>query len=115
MAPGKLDAGALLIKEIKFTTPSDGTYVKGGDPNALLEKELTFEDGHIVTGINTPKLDGKKTYCGVSNDILTISNLESGDKIEVYSVLGTLISSHEATSDVLALPLNGKGLFIVKD
>lgn len=111
---GKLDAGALLIKEIKFTTPSDGTYVKGGDPNALLEKELTFEDGHIVTGINTPKLDGKKTYCGVSNDILTISNLESGDKVEVYSVLGTLISSHEATSDVLALPLNGKGLFIVK-
>ncbi len=111
---GKLDAGALLIKEIRFTTPSDGTYVKGGNPNALVEKDLTLKDGQVVTGINTPKFDAKKAYCEVSNDILTISNLEPGDKVEVYSVLGTLISSQKATSDMLALPLNGKGLFIVK-
>ncbi len=111
---GKLDAGAILIKEIKFTTPSDGTYVKGGDPNAKVEKNLTLKNGEIVTGINTPKFDDKKVCCGVFNDILTVSNLNPGDPVEVYSVIGTLISSQKATSDVLSLPLNGKGLFIVK-
>ena len=107
----KLDAGAILIKEIKFSTPSDGSYPKG---SPKVEKKLTFKGGQIVTGINTPKFEGNKVRCDVSNTILTISNLESDDKVEVYSILGTLISSQKATSDVLALPLNGKGIFIVK-
>ena len=29
MDGAKLDKGAILIKEIKFLTPSDGTYAKG--------------------------------------------------------------------------------------
>lgn len=107
----KLDAGAILIKEIKFSTPSDGSYPKG---SPKVEKNLTLKGGQIVTGINTPKFEGNKVRCDVSNNILTISNLESGDKVEVYSILGTLISSQKTTSDVLALPLNGKGIFIVK-
>ncbi len=77
-------------------------------------KYLTLENGQIVTGINTPTFEGNKVRCNISNNLLTISNLESGDKVEVYSILGTLISSQKATSDVLALPLNGKGVFIVK-
>ena len=107
----KLDAGAILIKEIKFSTPSDGSYPKG---SPKVEKNLTLKGGQIVTGINTPKFEGNKVRCDVSNNILTISNLESGDKVEVYSILGTLISSQKTTSGVLALPLNGKGIFIVK-
>ena len=107
----KLDAGAILIKEIKFSTPSDGSYPKG---SPKVEKNLTLKGGQIVTGINTPKFEGNKVRCDVSINILTISNLESGDKVEVYSILGTLISSQKTTSDVLALPLNGKGIFIVK-
>lgn len=112
MNGAKLDAGAILIKEIKFSTPSDGSYSKGSSPK--VEKNLTFKGGQIVTGINTPKFEGNKVRCDASNNILTISNLESGDKVEVYSILGTLISSQKATSDMLALPLNGKGVFIVK-
>ena len=106
------DTGALLIKEIKFTSPTDGAYAKGKAANFM--KYLTLENGQIVTGINTPTFEGNKVRCNVSNNLLTISNLESGDKVEVYSILGTLISSQKATSDVLALPLNGKGVFIVK-
>ena len=108
----KFDTGALLIKEIKFTSPTDGAYAKGNAANFM--KYLTLENGQIVTGINTPTFEGNKVRCNVSNNLLTISNLEFGDKVEVYSILGTLISSQKATSDVLALPLNGKGVFIVK-
>lgn len=100
--------GAVLIKEIKFTTPSDGTYAKGKP--AKHEKFLKF----IPTGLAKEMAEDNKIRCNASDNTLSVSNVKSGDKIEVYSASGALVASQIASSDVATLPLANKGFYIVK-
>ena len=107
----KLDKGAILIKEIKFLTPSDGTYAKGQPAN--VQTKLTFEK-EGGSGINDEIVEGNTIQCRVLDNVLSVSNLKTGDKIELYSVAGALVASQVATSDKETLPLNGKGFYIVR-
>lgn len=106
----KLDKGAILIKEIKFSTPSDGLYAKGQPAN--VQKGLTMGKGGL--GINNERTEGSTIQCEVLNNVLSVSNLKSGDKIELYSVTGALVASQVATSDKETFPINDKGFYIVR-
>lgn len=107
---GKLDEGAFMIKEIKFTTPSDGAYAKGKP--AYVEERMTLTNSGSV--IVQDFADNNKILCTASDNVLSVSNLKSGDEINVYSVSGTLVASQIAFSDVATLPLASKGFYIVK-
>ena len=110
MDGAKLDKGAILIKEIKFLTPSDGTYAKGQPAN--VQTKLTFKEGG--SGINDEIVEGNTIQCRVLDNVLSVSNLKTGDKIELYSAAGALVASQVATSNKETLPLNGKGFYIVR-
>lgn len=105
---GWLDGSAILIKEIKFTQGVDGTYKKGEAPH--IEKRI---DLSTLTGIASVNGENNGPSCTVTGDVLSVSNVAAGDKIEVYNTVGMRIVSKVATADNVALPLVNKGLYIV--
>lgn len=113
----ELDNGAFLIKEIKFMSDVDGTLA---DPavtkegiNAAVKMGITLPKP-APTGINTDIAENNKIICAVSDNILSVSNLKAGEKVEVYSITGALIGSQLAASNVVTLPLTDKGFYIVR-
>lgn len=107
----KLNAGAILIKEIKFAAPSDGTLGEKG--SAIIEKGLTLKNGS-VTGFERNYVENNEISCTVSDDLLTVSNVKAGENIEVYAATGALVASQIAASNASAISLAGKGFYIVK-
>ena len=66
------------------------------------------------SGINDEIVEGNTIQCRVLDNVLSVSNLKTGDKIELYSAAGALVASQVATSNKETLPLNGKGFYIVR-
>lgn len=108
----KLNAGAILIKEIKFAAPSDGTLGEKGA--AIIEKGLTLKNGSVSTGFEQNYVEDNEISCAVANNILTVSNINAGEKIEVFTVTGILVDSKIATSNEFTISLLDKGFYIVK-
>lgn len=103
-----LDHGAVLIKELNFTLGSDGEYKKGNAP--FIQKRI---DLSTLTGLNAVDKDVNAIYCTASDNVLSVANIKSGDKVEVYNAVGMKVASETAVAGNLTLPLNGKGLYIV--
>ena len=75
---------------------------------------------HVLITATTVDIDdiqsvGLKTY--VQNNILYISGLTAGRTLRVYNVLGVLIKESQVSSEggELAIPLPGRGIYIVTD
>ncbi|WP_455586881.1 hypothetical protein [Bacteroides sp.] len=103
-----LDHGAILIKELKFIQGTDGAFAK--DKTASITKYIDLAKGGV--GISPLNRDNK-FCCTVANDVLHVSNVKAGDKIEVYNMIGVLVASEVAVSDNLSLPLDAKGFYVV--
>lgn len=109
----KADVGVILIKEIKFAAPSDGTLGAGQD--ALVEKGLVLKNGSVSTGVERNYVEDKEISCSVADNVLTVSNVNAGEKVEVYTIAGVLVASQVAVSNnTSTIPLSGKGFYIVK-
>ncbi len=109
----KANAGAILIKEIKYAAPSDGTLGAGQD--ALVEKGLVLKNGSVSTGVERNYVEDKEISCSVEDNVLTVSNVNAGEKVEVYTIAGVLVASQVAVSNnTSTIPLSGKGFYIVK-
>lgn len=105
---GWLDGGAVLVKEIKFTLGTDGTYKKGEAPH--IEKGIDLSK---LTGITSINGESNTPCCTIVNGVLSVSNIAVGDKIEIYNSVGMKVASDVTTADHATLPLTGKGLYIV--
>lgn len=105
---GWLDGGAFLVKELKFTQGVDGLYEKGKTP--FIEKCIDLNE---ITGIASVDDENNEPSCTVAGDVLSVSNVAAGDKIEVYNTVGMRVASEVATADHTTLPLANKGLYIV--
>lgn len=105
---GWLNGGAFLVKEIRFIQGVDGAYKSGETP--FIEKGI---DLSTLTGIASVDGENNEPNCTVAGDVLSVSNVAAGDRIEVYNTVGVKVASEVAIADNVTLPLVNKGFYIV--
>lgn len=94
----------LLIKEMTMTVNPTG------DP--IEKEELTLVSDPVVTAVNDlPQVDPLNYY--VANGVLYLRDVEAGDKVTVFSIVGQTISSIVALGSEVNMPL-AKGIYIVQ-
>ena len=52
-------------------------------------------------------------YAFAENNVLTVKNLNTGDKVQVLDMAGRLVASGEASGDTYSVTLNQKGVYVV--
>jgi len=94
------------------------SYLAFGKSTGTSSMDVEIQSLSTDVGINTVKVsDNFKIYPNpVVNGVVTINNIQSGGRIEIYSIIGTLVkvdnvTGATATIDVSALPA---GTYIVK-
>ena len=119
-------------------TSDSGGFMKAdnGEINATMYKVLTNSSGEsigteiqpfvfgegvdpesVIQGIEENVTEAPKTKAYVSNGVLNIENIEGINSVEVYDIMGRVITSvnaNGATSTQIALPLTIKGVIMVK-
>ena len=75
----------------------------------LIEVPLTFEIASSVDEIFTNPL-----RAWTNNEILYINGLTAGETLSVFTVAGTMIYHNNVISDTMEIPLNVRGVYIIR-
>lgn len=100
---GVLNNASVFIKDIVVTKMTTG--------KELYEWTVTTAPFSIPTGLKSVAVEPLDLF--VSNGAVNVSGLKVGQKVEVFSMVGTQVSAHTATSNSLSITLN-KGQYILK-
>jgi hypothetical protein len=65
------------------------------------------------TNTGTPAVKAGDPFAFVRNNILTVSNLSEGDKVQVLDLTGRTVASGKASGKEFSFPLIRKGIYIV--
>jgi len=72
---------------------------------------IFFNSSDIVTSIDQAK--SADIYAYTNNNVLTVKNLLSGDKVQVLDLTGRIIAAGVASGNTYTVDLNQKGVYIV--
>ena len=79
-------------------------------------RSVVFDESDAVVEVKDDSKSDYSLYPNPAQDEVTVANLENGDRVELYTMRGTLLVSFEATEseqklDITALP---KGVYFVR-
>ncbi|MCL1933809.1 MAG: T9SS type A sorting domain-containing protein [Candidatus Azobacteroides sp.] len=75
------------------------------------DRFVLFFNNKVITSIDQTNV--AEIYAYTNNNMLTVKNIHSGDKIQVLDLTGRIIASGIATDNTFSTTLNQKGVYIV--
>jgi len=107
--------GALIDETYSYTDPRIDFTMSFDLPELILDEHgighVEYAGSGIGVGVNPNQYNELNAY--VYNNILKVKSLKPGDRVDVYNILGAMVKSKHATSDVLEMSLP-KGIFIIR-
>jgi hypothetical protein len=118
----ELLTGALSGYGVKTVNVPLTSYADETIHIAFRHWDCSAQDKLILTGINVNNelsisdinSNANPLVAWVNNDMLTISGITIGDRLELYSVIGKLVYQSVAQSETERVKLNIQGVYLVK-
>ncbi|MCL2651814.1 MAG: DUF6383 domain-containing protein [Candidatus Azobacteroides sp.] len=102
---------------LKNNVTGEETNLLNSDYSIHVDSSLKTGDQFVLFINKTPTSIDQATasdiYAYAENNVITVKNLNSGDKVQVLDLTGHIIASGIASGDMYSTPVNQKGVYIV--